>query len=87
MTKKRIRNNPAETCSFCGKQAARLFLKTQTFGQGEGMIVIENVPTFVCDNCHESYITAEVSRAIDEILAHPDKHTSLREVSVARLAA
>jgi len=51
------------------------------------MIVIENVPTFVCDNCHESYITAEVSRAIDEIPAHPDQYTSPREVSVATLAA
>jgi hypothetical protein len=41
----------------------------------------------ICDNCHESYITAEVSRAIDEILAHPDQYTSPREVSVATLAA
>ena len=51
------------------------------------MIIIENVPTFVCDNCRESYITAEVSRAIDEILANPDQYTSLREISVATLAA
>ena len=32
-------------------------------------------------------ITAEVSRVIDEILAHPDQYTSPREVSVATLAA
>ena len=87
MRKKRLRKNVAEVCSFCGEQAARLHLKTQTFGQGDRMIVIENVPTYVCDNCHESYITAEVSRAIDEILAHPNQHTSRREVSVATLAA
>ncbi len=87
MKQKRQRKNPAEICSFCGEQAARPYLKNQTFGQGARMIVIENVPTFVCDNCHESYITAEVSRAIDEILAHPDQYTSPREVSVATLAA
>ncbi|MGH9847325.1 MAG: type II toxin-antitoxin system MqsA family antitoxin [Blastocatellia bacterium] len=87
MKHKTRRQNPAEICSFCGEQAARLHLKNQTFGQGDRMIVIENVPTFVCDNCHESYITADVSRAIDEILAHPNQHTSRREVSVATLAA
>jgi YgiT-type zinc finger domain-containing protein len=87
MRKKRFRENVAEICSFCGEQTARLHLKNHIFGQGDRMIVIENVPTFVCDNCHESYITAEVSRAIDEILAHPSQHTSRREVSVATLAA
>lgn len=84
------RNNqqpPAEICSFCGVEAARLFLKNQTFGQGARLIVIENVPTYVCGNCHESYLTAEVSRAIDEVLAHPDQHTTRREISVATLAA
>jgi len=51
------------------------------------MIVIENVPTYVCDNCRQSYITAEISRAIDEVLAHPEQQTTRREVSVATLAA
>lgn len=87
MKQKSRRANPADICSFCGQQAARLYLKNHTFGQGDRMIVIESVPTFVCDNCHESYITAEVSRAIDEILAHPNQHTSRREISVATLAA
>jgi len=51
------------------------------------MIVIENVPTYVCDNCRQSYITAETSRTIDEVLAHPEQQTTRREVSVATLAA
>ncbi len=79
--------SPAETCSFCGNPAARLFLKNQTFGHGDRLLVIENVPTYVCSHCHERYLTAKVSRAIDEILAHPDQHTTRREVSVATLAA
>ncbi|MGH9803236.1 MAG: type II toxin-antitoxin system MqsA family antitoxin [Blastocatellia bacterium] len=87
MKQRNTDQNPAETCSFCGVEAARLFLKNQSFGQGARLIVIESVPTYVCENCHESYITAEASRAIDEILKHPDQHTSLRKVSVATLAA
>jgi YgiT-type zinc finger domain-containing protein len=87
MKQKNSNQTPAEICSFCGVEAARLFLKNQSFGKGTRLIVIESVPTYVCDNCHESYITAEASRAIDEILKHPEQHTSLREVSVATLVA
>ncbi len=71
-------------CSLPGKQTAR---ENHTFGHGARLLVIENVPTYVCDNCHESYLTAATSRAIDEVLAHPDQHTVRREVSVATLAA
>lgn len=87
MAQRSSQTHPTEICSFCGEEAARLFLKKQTFGQGARLIVIENVPTYVCGNCHESYLTAEVSRAIDEVLSHPDQHTIRREISVATLAA
>ncbi len=50
------------------------------------MIVIESVPTWSCENCGEVYITAEVSRAIDEVVAHPDLHTKKRPVKIASLA-
>jgi hypothetical protein len=42
---------------------------------------------FICGNCHESSLTAKTSRAIDEVLAHPDQHTVRREFNVATLAA
>ena len=87
MKQKNRRQKTAEICSFCGKKFARLYLKNHTFGHGPRMIVIENVPTYVCDNCRQSYITAETSRAIDEVLAHPEQQTTRREVSVATLAA
>jgi YgiT-type zinc finger domain-containing protein len=87
MKAKDRRPKPADICSFCGKQTARLYLKNHTFGHGPRMIVIENVPTYVCDNCRESYVTAEISRAIDEVLAHPEQQTRRREVKVATLAA
>ena len=81
------KTQPPIPCSFCGQKTARLHLKNHTFGHGARLLVIENVPTYVCDNCRESYLTAETSRAIDEVLAHPDQHTVRREVSVATLAA
>ena len=87
MKQKNQRQIPTETCSFCGKKTVRLYAKNHTFGQGPRMIVIENVPTYVCHNCRKSYLTAETSPAIDEILAHPDPHTSPSKVNVATLAA
>ncbi len=87
MKPKKQRSGNRETCSFCGKHAARLYLKNHTFGQGSQMIVIENVPTYVCDNCHETYIDAQTSRAIDKVLEHPERQTTRREISVATLAA
>lgn len=86
MKKQRL-NTSAEICSFCGEKTARLNAKNHTFGKGAEMIVIENVPTWSCDNCGEVYITAEVSRAIDDVLAHPELHAKKRPVSVATLAA
>ena len=86
MKQKTLSLIPAEKCSFCGKATARLHLKNHTFGHGARLLVIENVPTYICDNCHESYLTAATSRAIDEVFAHPDHHTVRREVSVATLA-
>ena len=85
--KKQRRDNPAEICSFCGEKTARLTAKNQTFGKGAEMIVIEDVPTWSCENCGEVYITAEVSRAIDDVLAHPERHAEKRPVNVATLAA
>ncbi len=86
MKKQRL-NSPVEICSFCGEQTARLTARNHTFGKGAEMIVIENVPTWSCDNCGEVYITGQVSRAIDEVLAHPELHTEKRPVNVATLAA
>ncbi|MDQ3010019.1 MAG: type II toxin-antitoxin system MqsA family antitoxin [Acidobacteriota bacterium] len=85
--KKQHRNSPAEICSFCGQKTARLTARTHAFGKGSEMIVIESVPTWSCDNCGEVYITAEVSRAIDEVIAHPELHTKKRPVKIASLAA
>jgi hypothetical protein len=35
---------------------------------GSEIIVIKDVPAFICDQCSESYFTPESSRKIDEIL-------------------
>jgi len=56
-----------DTCS-CGK--GRLKKGTTDFTvrvEGE-IIVIRDVPAYVCDSCSEAYFSIETSRKIDEIM-------------------
>jgi YgiT-type zinc finger domain-containing protein len=56
-----------DTCS-CGK--GRLKKGTTDFTarvEGE-IVVIRDVPAYVCDSCSEAYFSIEISRKIDEII-------------------
>ncbi len=53
------------TCEICGAKTASIKKVTKSFGQGRGLVVIENIPTLSCSSCHESYITASTARTLD----------------------
>lgn len=55
------------TCELCGAQAAAIKKTTKSFGLGDTLGVIEDIPIAHCSSCHESYLTADTSRAIDRI--------------------
>ncbi len=54
-------------CDFCGKDAAEVGLTTESFGKGENLLVIEDVPIIHCRHCGESYLTAETAHEIEAI--------------------
>ncbi len=54
-------------CELCGAQAAVTKKTTKNFGRGASLVVIEDIPTIHCTNCHESYVTADTAREIDRI--------------------
>lgn len=35
---------------------------------GDEVIVIKDVPAYICENCGEAYFTAETSRKIDKVM-------------------
>ncbi len=35
---------------------------------GEELVVIKDIPAYVCENCGEAYFTPETSRRIDKII-------------------
>jgi YgiT-type zinc finger domain-containing protein len=54
-------------CSFCEGRLQRG--KTEFVARVEDeVIVIKEVPAYVCEQCGESYYTPEISRKIDEIM-------------------
>lgn len=59
----------------------------QVFGRGEQLLVVENVPTMVCDNCGESYFTGATLDELERILGNQDKLVETRPVQVARFVA
>jgi YgiT-type zinc finger domain-containing protein len=54
-------------CELCGVQAAAIKKTTKSFGRGEKLVVIENIPIVHCSRCHESYLTADTARTLDRI--------------------
>lgn len=54
-------------CSFCGGNLQRGTTEFVARVEDE-VIVIKEVPAYVCEQCGESYYTPEISRKIDEIM-------------------
>ena len=54
-------------CDVCGANTARQRLVTRSFGRGDRLVVIENIPYVFCPRCGERYFTAATMREIDRL--------------------
>ena len=70
------------TCDICGYPNARIRQITRTYGKGQDLLVIENVPVVNCPQCETSYLTAETLKKIDLIRRDPLSCTVERPVAV-----
>lgn len=73
-------------CDVCGKKGARLIHLSKSYGKGDNLLVIENVPVISCPACGESYLTAITLREIDNIKRNRKKVATERPVPVAVFA-
>ncbi len=46
-------------CDICNSEGVHIRNVTRTYGKGEELLIIENLPIISCLHCGESYITAE----------------------------
>jgi YgiT-type zinc finger domain-containing protein len=73
-------------CDICGKEGARIRRITRSYGTGEQLLVIENVPVVSCPHCGESYLTAETLYELERIKLHRQSFAIERPVAVAAFA-
>ncbi len=73
-------------CDNCGQEGARIRHVSRSYGQGERLLVIENVPIVSCPHCGESYLTAETLHAIERIKRERQHLAVTRPVPVASFA-
>ena len=73
-------------CDICGKESARIRCVTRSYGNGEDLLVIENVPVVNCHNCGESYLTAETLHEIERIKIRRRNFAVKRSVAVGDFA-
>lgn len=73
-------------CDICGKEGARIRYITRSYGKGENLLVIENIPSVSCPNCGERYFTAETLHEIERIKLHKQSFANKRPVAIAEFA-
>ena len=71
------------TCDICEKNGAKIRHVTRSYGKGENLLLIENIPVVSCPNCGESYLTAETLHEIERIKLHRKNWAKERSVPVA----
>ncbi len=71
------------TCDVCGKEGTRQRYIIRSYGKGESLLVIENVPVIYCPHCGERYMTAQTLDQIERIKRSPENLATKRLVTVA----
>ena len=70
-------------CALCGKPGVRQRQVTRSYGRGPTLLVIENVPVFVCPHCGESYLTADTLHDLERIKLHRRTLAAPKRIAVA----
>ncbi len=70
-------------CDNCGKENAKIRHVSRSYGKGDNLLVIENIPVVSCPDCGESYLTAETLHEIERIKLHRKNFAEERNVAVA----
>ena len=73
-------------CDNCGKKGAQVRKIPRTYGKGEDIFVIADVPVITCPHCGESYLEAATLYEIERIKLHKKSFAEKRSIPVAIFA-
>jgi len=75
-----------ETCTICGGTVAKKLIKYTQEIDGE-LIVVENVPAEVCEQCGEELFTPEITSKLQRILGnYREEPTTKKEALFINMA-
>lgn len=72
-------------CDLCGKEGAKLRHITETYGKGQDLLMIEDIPMVNCPNCGESYFVAETLHEVEYLKQYRQQLAVLQPVEVLNL--
>ncbi len=62
-------DNKTFYCVNCGGSTASI-LQPHTVDRGGKLIVVREVPMHQCNDCGETYLSAEVMKSLDDLVTH-----------------
>jgi len=86
MKKSKAKKSDLLVCDICGAAAARVVRRPQVLGRGARLTLVENVPVMSCQQCGETYLTAETMHELDRIRLNRNRLTVPRQVAVAKFS-
>lgn len=79
-------NRQMKICDMCGKPGARVRKVSRSYGKGEDILLIEDIPVVTCPHCGESYLEADTLHEIERIKLHKKSFAVKRTVGVVHFA-
>ena len=69
-------------CAMCGQEGARIHQVTRSYGKGETLLIIENVPARVCRETGERLFAPETVERLQQIVWEQRTPTRVIETPV-----
>ena len=84
MKHKKAGDMAGEVCTRCGEGHLEAKRGREYFRHGQSLVIIEDVPAWVCNKCGERYHHARVYKKMRQIAVHSDQITEHVSIPVAR---
>jgi YgiT-type zinc finger domain-containing protein len=81
-----VQDANGDLCDLCGGELLE-GVTTLEFWRGEELVVIKDVPADVCQQCHEAYLSPDISERLDRFMAERHRHCPERTLSVPLYSA
>jgi YgiT-type zinc finger domain-containing protein len=71
-------------CEWCDGLVRERILPREVFRHAQGFVMLENVPTGVCDRCGRRYYSARVLHRVEDLALHRAKADRTEAIPVAQ---